>query len=436
MVEFHELKSHLLKDLSLFIDSLQVKEGSFYTYETSTDISTIKELIPYLKDVTTFYMKSPSGHETLGIGALQFFNTPLEISELEELMERHPKLEFLGALPFDLNKKLDQDWDGFNKNKIFLPRVLISRLENKTTIKINLKGVGRLDSLLKMNLLTEIESLFSFIHRGEPVSELQSEDLLTEEKDWNTLINLSLDEFKESSLEKVVLARGKKLTYKEKVDPNRIFSGCSSASNLYEFFFHIENGPSFISFTPEKLFSKHKDIIIVDSIAGTLAKTSEANGEELLHSQKDLSEHRFVSNFVKESLHNLSTDVEELFKEELLTLPKLHHIHSRFKGKLHPKTNFINIINQLHPTPAVGGLPKQSALDFISRNENLNRGLYAGPIGRISKELTEFAVGIRSLLVQEKSIVFFGGAGIVKESIPEKEWKETDQKIESVLCMM
>ena len=86
-------------------------------------------------------------------------------------------------------------------------------------------------------------------------------------------------------------------------------------------------------------------------------------------------------------------------------------------------------MEQLHPTPAVGGYPRENALAEIEPLEPFCRGWYAGPIGWIGRHGSEFAVAIRSGLVEKNKVSVFSGAGIVKGSTPEEEWAEIEQKI-------
>ena len=83
----------------------------------------------------------------------------------------------------------------------------------------------------------------------------------------------------------------------------------------------------------------------------------------------------------------------------------------------------------LHPTPAVGGYPRGEALGEIRQLEPFDRGWYAGPVGWIGAEASEFAVGLRSGLVRGRTLALFSGAGIVAGSVPDEEWTEIEQKI-------
>lgn len=436
MIEFYELKEQVITEVNQFLKELKLTDAQYYTFETKIALSSIKDLIPFLKDVTTCYFKTPSNSEILGMKELAFFNNNLEFEEIEELLLENSKLDFLGALPFSKEVELNDEWEDFQDHFLFLPRIVLFKEDKKTFLRINITKEECRESLLKMNLLTEIEKLFSFIHRDPNNLSLTENEEIQDIEHWNKLIKDGLEELGSGALRKVVLARRHVINYNKLIDANKLFCDFQSSTNLYEFFYHCEHGASFISFTPEKLYSKHKDIVVVDSIAGTLKVEEDNTGTDLLLSGKDLEEHRFVSNYVKEKLLDIAVDVSELFKEEVLVLKNLYHIHSRFRAKLSKTISNSKLIDTLHPTPAVGGIPKKEALEFISKNENLQRGFYAAPIGRISKDYSEFAVGIRSMLISDETIHFYGGAGIVKGSLPEKEWIETGDKIRSVQCMM
>ena len=92
----------------------------------------------------------------------------------------------------------------------------------------------------------------------------------------------------------------------------------------------------------------------------------------------------------------------------------------------------LNIIERLHPTPAVGGSPRDAALRFIRERENLDRGWYSGPIGWIGAESGEFAVALRSAVVSGTEALLFAGCGIVADSSPEQELAESELKLRSM----
>ena len=108
-----------------------------------------------------------------------------------------------------------------------------------------------------------------------------------------------------------------------------------------------------------------------------------------------------------------------------------HHLMTQFNGILHPRISDDLILSSLHPTPAVGGYPKEKALKYIKELEPFNRGWYAGVLGFAGYNSAEFCVAIRSGLVKGKTLTLYAGAGIVKESTMEGEWNEIEEKIKS-----
>ena len=105
------------------------------------------------------------------------------------------------------------------------------------------------------------------------------------------------------------------------------------------------------------------------------------------------------------------------------------HLVSRVGAGLRDGVTDADLLGALHPTPAVGGYPKEGALEGIRALEPFDRGWYAGPVGWVGADGAEFAVGIRSGLVRGRTLALYSGAGIVAGSRPEEEWAEVEQKI-------
>jgi isochorismate synthase EntC len=127
-----------------------------------------------------------------------------------------------------------------------------------------------------------------------------------------------------------------------------------------------------------------------------------------------------------------SLEIDSLPK--LLRLPNIQHLRTKITGALKQDHNILNIVAALHPTPAVGGTPTDSALQVMRELEGFERGWYAAPVGWVdSNGDGDFVVAIRSGLFRENNATLFGGAGIVANSDPQKEWDETGLKIRYLL---
>ena len=114
----------------------------------------------------------------------------------------------------------------------------------------------------------------------------------------------------------------------------------------------------------------------------------------------------------------------------LKTLPNVQHLHTPIEAELEHSPSVFELIEQLHPTPAVGGYPKHDALGVIEQIEPKNRGWYAGIVGWVSEQGdADMAVSIRSASHMKDALTLYAGCGLVEGSIPEQEWEETYVKL-------
>jgi menaquinone-specific isochorismate synthase len=157
-------------------------------------------------------------------------------------------------------------------------------------------------------------------------------------------------------------------------------------------------------------------------------------GAELLHSAKNQGEHQFVVTTIRDALSSLCSRVWVAHAPRLLKLKNIQHLETPIMGNLLPGHSILETIENLHPTPAVGGYPRTPALAALREDEQLDRGWYAGPIGWIGTGGNgEFAVALRSGLVEGNQATLFAGCGIVADSDPESEYQESCLKLQVML---
>ena len=117
-----------------------------------------------------------------------------------------------------------------------------------------------------------------------------------------------------------------------------------------------------------------------------------------------------------------------------MKIKHIQHLYTPVKAECDEQLSILRLVEKLHPTPALGGLPQKEAVKWIAEHESLERGFYAAPIGWIDVYGNgEFAVGIRCALLQGKEASLFAGCGIVKDSTPEAEYEETWIKFQPML---
>ena len=149
-------------------------------------------------------------------------------------------------------------------------------------------------------------------------------------------------------------------------------------------------------------------------------------------SEKDQREHGFVREQIREVLGPFCETLDVDSEASDMVLARGRHLYSGISASLKPGVRTLDLLRALHPTPAVGGTPTPDALAMINAAEPFDRGWYAGPIGWVGDDAAEFAVGIRSGLVQQgdtPSLALYSGAGIVRGSEAEAEWAEIEHKI-------
>ena len=257
-------------------------------------------------------------------------------------------------------------------------------------------------------------------------------------QEWTTIVDNALRLLGESDLQKIVLARRIDLRYETRLDPWQLLSSLrGKVINSYLFGFQPSEGTAFIGVSPERLYSRRGRLIESEALAGTRPRgtgdTDRRFAEELLHSRKDTREHQVVIDVIRRLLEQLCHTVRVDRTISVRKLIAVQHLACAFEGNLNEHTTDSDILRTLHPTPAVCGYPVDKAGDEIARLEPFDRGWYAGPVGWVGKEAADFAVGIRSGLINDDTLSLFAGAGMVEGSTPESEWREIEAKLDGTV---
>lgn len=345
-----------------------------------------------------------------------------------------PRLRYYGGLRFDPEEADEDGWRAFGAYRFLLPRFELITRRGETTLACNL--VLPRDTNRREEILEEIEDL-SFDGENPhdelpaPVSRVDAPDFAG----WQQNIDRALEAFDAETLKKVVLARRTSFEFEGVLDPTLLARKLKDATpDCFHFYFEPEEGLAFLGASPERLFRREGNEVFSEAVAGTRPRgASERDDEglleELLSSEKDRAEHEYVRVSIREALAPLCEDLEVEEHASEMKLTRRRHMVSAVRGKLREGISDAEILEALHPTPAVGGYPKEEALREIRDLEPFDRGWYAGPVGWIGADSAEFAVGIRSGLVSERTLSLFSGAGIVEGSTTEDEWAEIEQKI-------
>lgn len=345
-------------------------------------------------------------------------------------------IRYFGGISFNLNEKDADYWKPFQKFRLVVPRFEYYKKNNKYYFAANIcfKSPSNINKAID-DFSNDLKKLnFSTSSPLNLNLKIKTVLKIPVKNDWIALLNEAKKQIDENKIQKVVLARMSKFEFIDAPNEKFLIEKLNkNNTNTITFSFSPENGICFCGATPELLFKKEGRLLQTQALAGTKKRENsivldKAKEEELLNSKKERKEHALVVNYISEILHQLCSTY--LFSNtNVLKLATMQHLSTELNGVLKKNTTVADIINLLHPTPAVCGIPQQDTFKFISDFEPLNRGLYAGPVGWISAKSAKFAVAIRSALINNNFIYVFAGAGIISESNPEEEWNETEIKL-------
>jgi menaquinone-specific isochorismate synthase len=263
--------------------------------------------------------------------------------------------------------------------------------------------------------------------------------------------DLEAPQFKQSVVEALKgIARHQfaKLVLAEAVDwvaprPVDIFQSLAQLRQRYPdcYIFSTSNGQgqNFLGASPERLLSLQAGELIVDALAGSAPRGQTpiedfALAQRLLQSDKERREHQVLVDYIVATLKGLGLVAYPTAPTRLLTLPNIQHLQTLIAAQVPTQMHLLEILAQLHPTPAVAGFPRQIACEQIQIHEPFERGLYAAPLGWIEPGGDgEFVVGLRSALIDGPRLRLYAGAGIVAGSNPDRELQEIQLKFRALL---
>lgn len=337
-----------------------------------------------------------------------------------------------GGFSFDEQKSESLLWDHFGDNFFYVPQYMITQADYETYFTTNIL------CLPNGNLKRYIDA---FEQGKQLIQEREKEHILTDnslihryEKDpekWKEKVSEAVAMLKSSEMDKIVLAREIRLAFEDNIASEDVLSRLMEEQPT-SFIFSLESGNDcFIGASPERLVKKEKNNVLSTCLAGSIArgKTIEEDeqlGNHLLNDPKNIVEHQYVVDMIKKALETECLLVEVPDNPVLMKIKHIQHLYTPVTAQCNEDISIFHLVEKLHPTPALGGLPQKEAVEWIRENEILKRGLYAGPLGWTdSYGNGDFAVAIRSALLQGKEASLFAGCGIVEDSKPEDEYNET-----------
>lgn len=408
-------------------------------------------------DTQKLYFRSrPNGarqYETAAIGIadqIKRDRAPIHFAEITRLIARQlhnapESCHYYGGIQFHaLQDHIDSSFrDSFGVVNLVLPRFEIVRDDSGTTLACNIvrDEIDNHDAVA--SLFDQLDQLvLSDQHQFDEIPTIVGRLDLPDKKSWCQRVEQCVGAIDEYELDKIVLARQSTFTFTRALSPWQLLDGFRKKKYpRFLFGFQPDRQNAFISTTPELLFSREGSKLHSEALAGTRPRSgnlAEDNllAEQLLKSKKERREHAFVENQVCANLEELCQEGVRRTEVDLARLEHVQHLVARFEGELRDQIGDAELLTALHPTPAVGGSPREKAVDLIRTLETFDRGWYAGPIGWIGARSSLFAVGIRSGAITNNRLTLYSGAGIVEGSLPIREWAEIENKIQGFLTLL
>lgn len=326
----------------------------------------------------------------------------------------------------------------------FVPSWQVARAGPSTTAVANIRVGPDSDLQQVSERILRAHARFGKISYHDPEASFQpaAPPIIgrSEQGDFRDRVKRALVRIGQGEFAKIVLARAVELRSDQAFHPLTALDGLRQRfPDCFSFSVANGRGDSFIGASPERLVRVSRGVLESDVLAGSIERGTGAAddarlGALLLSSEKDLHEHQLVLEAVRRRLMELGLKPEHPAAPGLRKLANVQHLHTPVKAKLEPAVGLLDAVATLHPTPAVGGSPREPAVAAIPGLEDFPRGLYAGALGWMNaRGGGEFMVGIRSALVRGKVAQAYAGAGIVAGSTPEKEWRETELKFNALL---
>jgi menaquinone-specific isochorismate synthase len=359
---------------------------------------------------------------------------------------------FAGGFSFRSgNEPGDPYWAAFCEAQFILPRYQLTHFDGETWLTINHVLAPGEDSTDVTRLLRETaEDLVWQGLAGDYASptiddapvELRPIHVtpFTSHDGWVQMISETIQRIHRGELKKAVLARTTHIEFARSLPLASLLARLSARyPDCYRFLVEPQPEQAFFGATPELLAEVSSQQFRTVALAGSTRRGStwqedQALGEQLLSDPKERHEHDLVVRALQESLHSLTLDLAIPDSPELYLLNNIQHLRTPINGRLANGKGIVPVIQALHPTPALGGTPSDVALPLIGRLEPLQRGWYGAPVGWLAPNGEgEFAVAIRSAVMDGKKVRLYAGAGIVADSDPEKEWRETELKFQPIL---
>ena len=414
-----QAKSALIRQF----DALATTDQQASIVHLQTKVESDIDLLAWLKVQPVypqFYLRFRDETKTVAaVGKVRSFS---DVNLAQQFIQEHG-CPLVGGLQFQ------------GESQFILPQVLIEQQNGETVVSVFVE-TNELDSA--KTILNSFEKITALL----PLNQLTIENVepKANQGTWCNWVNQALTRIRQGELTKLVLANETVFHIRGELN-GKDFLAASQAKNsgCYHFLWADNAQNCFVGSTPERLFARDDRQLFTEALAGTapVSDNPSENDERanwLLNDEKNLNENWLV---VEDISQNISHLVEQITVDNVALKPlrKVQHLIRKMQAKLTALCTDADLLKAIHPTAAVSGLPQQQAKKALAEIETFDRSWYAGTLGLMTPNLSEFCVTIRSAFIEENQVRVFAGAGIVEGSQPVEEWLEIERKAAGLISL-
>lgn len=358
------------------------------------------------------------------------------LHEIETVLqgEEHEEPVFFSFNRFDVEnpKPTDELFQTFPRLKLMLPEVVL--IENEEGCFIQVNSLGPVQEARAARFAKQAQE--APVHERVTISY----ELIPDSREaWEKAMEKGLAAIESGQVEKVVLSRRRKLEAAQPFSSNDLLINLIDGPARGTVLLYRYDDVFFCGCTPELLIRKKGQKVESMCLAGTTpAGRSEEEqallANELLHDNKNLREHAYVVDFIREVLRRNCYNVQIAESPKILSLRHVQHLYTPASAQVMDGVSLQNLMKQLHPTPALSGTPVGEAMMLIRQIEEYNRGFFGGACGFMDAAGDgEFSVGLRTGVFDGTMGWVYAGCGIVEDSQASAEYDEIDLKLQTIL---
>ncbi|MFQ6019848.1 MAG: isochorismate synthase [Dehalococcoidia bacterium] len=349
----------------------------------------------------------------------------------------------LGGFAFDPAREPDSRWRGYPDALLTVPRFLFACRGESCWLTVNVMVTPGSDVQGAADAVAgALQQLLAGDDGATGGAELAG-GVSVEDDDqadrWKETVTAVVGDIRRGEIEKLVLARAVRARCLGRFDPGPVLRRLRSGYGDCTVFAFARGESCFAGATPDRLVRLDGRTVQATALAGSTARgaTDDEDGslaEALRADRKERHEHALVVEALRAALEPTCSQLWVPEAPTLLRMPNVQHLCTTLEGVMKDGGTILDLIGRLHPTPATGGLPRQAALSLIRAYEPLDRGWYSGPFGWIDRQGSgDFVVAIRSALLRGNDALLYAGCGIVADSDPEREYRESCLKLRPML---